>query len=61
MNKLNFDGRLLERKDVQRKLRDLAYEMDFSGEEPEPDYFYSFKKVYYHKGKREFFIRKNCN
>ena len=31
MNKINFDGRLLEGKDIQKKIHDIAYEMDFSG------------------------------
>ena len=58
MNKLNFDGRLLEGKNVEKKIRDLAYEMDFSGDEPkEPDYFAS-KKFYHRKRK---FIQKNRN
>lgn len=50
MNKLNFDGRLLEGKNVERKLRDIAYEMDFSGDGQDEHFYYNIpKKVYHHK------------
>lgn len=55
MKKLNFDGRLLEGKNVERKLRDIAYEMDFSGNEQEEHFYYNnVPKKFYHN-KRKFF------
>lgn len=53
MNKLNFDGRLLEGKNVEKKIRDIALEMDFSGNERDLDYNITSKKIYPHK--RRFF------
>ena len=47
MNKLDFDGRLLEGKNVEKKIRDIANEMIFSGDEREEQYLYNIpKKVY---------------
>ena len=54
MKKLNFDGRLLEGKNVERKIRDIAYEMDFSGNEQEHFYYNNVPKKVYHN-KRKFF------
>ena len=41
MNKINFDGRLLEGKDIQKKIHDIAYEMDFSGKEND-EFLYTY-------------------
>lgn len=56
MNKLDFDGRLLEGKNVEKKIRDIAYEMDFSGDEQE-DYYYNVPKKFYNN-KRKSYIHK---
>lgn len=56
MNKLIFDG-ILKEKNLRKKIRDLSYELDFSGNEQEEDFYYHLpKKVYPHK--RKFFIHK---
>ncbi len=57
MTKLNFDGRLLEGKDFSKKIRDIAIESDFSGNEYE-DLFLSKipSRKYYHR--KTFFIYK---
>ena len=57
MNKLNFDGRLLEGKNVEKQIRDIAYEMDFSGKELDYNYTISNRNFYHRK---KFFIH-NCN
>lgn len=50
MNKINFDGRLLEGKDIRRKIHDIAYEMDFSGKENDEFLLYAYQpKKYYPK------------
>lgn len=60
MNKLNFDGKRLEGKNVEKKIRDIFYEMDFSGNEQEEDLYYNSPiSVYYHK--RKFIHYVNCN
>ena len=50
MKKLNFDGRLLEGKDIRKKLRDIVYEADFSGNEFDETFLSSLpSKKYFHK------------
>jgi len=49
MNKINFDGRLLEGKDIQKKIHDIAYEMDFSGKENDEFLYTYHPKKYYRK------------
>ena len=57
MNKLDFDGsRILIGKNVEKKIRDIAYEMDFSGDEQE-DYYYNVPKKFYNN-KRKSYIHK---
>lgn len=54
MKKLNFDGRLLEGKNVEKQLYDIAFEMDFSGNEQMEQLYYNIPKKVYHR-KRKFF------
>ena len=56
MNKVEFDGRLLEGKNVQKKILDIAYEMDFSGDEQ--DFLYTLPKKTYHYKKKHFIHEK---
>lgn len=60
MNKLDFDGRLLEGKNVEKKIRDIASEMDF--DDTQDEYFYfTPEKRNYHKKKSFYSYDKNCN
>ncbi len=59
MNKLEFDGRLLEGIDVQRKIHDIIYETDYSGNEREL-YFDSIPYKY-HFYKRKIYSQKHNN
>ncbi|MCI8641411.1 MAG: hypothetical protein HFJ59_06065 [Clostridia bacterium] len=57
MKQLNFDGRLLEGKDFSKKIRDIAIETDFSGNEYEELFLYKIpSRKYYHR--KKFFIYK---